>query len=253
MQIFIYALIDPRNNQIRYIGQTNNIKRRYTKHLTDSRNIKRPNKNHSWIKSLLNLNLKPEQIILDVVEFHEWEFWEKHYISLYKSWGFKLNNHTEGGGNVGYNYKQKDKILLIMSQKAKARMSNPINNPMYNKTHNSSSKKLQSISHKGKKLGELNSRARAILQYDLQLNFIKEWTCAKYCADEYKLSRGNMSSATAHNMEVDIHNNIIQNKINEYKQYITNDNYDEYSIIISNLKTQIRKHKQVKGFIFKYK
>jgi hypothetical protein len=35
--------------------------------------------------------------ILDEIPFSEWEFWEMHYISLYKSWGFNLVNGTKGG------------------------------------------------------------------------------------------------------------------------------------------------------------
>lgn len=36
--------------------------------------------------------------IIDEVEDNEWKFWEKYYISLFKSWGFKLINKNNGGG-----------------------------------------------------------------------------------------------------------------------------------------------------------
>jgi hypothetical protein len=35
---YIYALLDPDENQIRYIGQTDNIKRRYNNHISSSLN-----------------------------------------------------------------------------------------------------------------------------------------------------------------------------------------------------------------------
>lgn len=36
--------------------------------------------------------------IIDEVETSEYGFWEKYYISLYKSWGFNLMNKRSGGG-----------------------------------------------------------------------------------------------------------------------------------------------------------
>jgi hypothetical protein len=50
-------------------------------------------------------------IEIDIVEDSEWLFWEKHYISLYKSWGFKLENKNNGGGGPSnYTEEQKDKM-----------------------------------------------------------------------------------------------------------------------------------------------
>jgi hypothetical protein len=48
--------------------------------------------------------LKPIEEVIDEVPIEEWQFWEQHYISLYKSWGFNLVNWTiggEGGGMKG--------------------------------------------------------------------------------------------------------------------------------------------------------
>jgi len=50
-------------------------------------------------------------IEIDIVEDSEWLFWEKYYISLYKSWGFKLENKNNGGGGPSnYTEEQKDKM-----------------------------------------------------------------------------------------------------------------------------------------------
>lgn len=54
----------------------------------------------NWIKGLKKEGLKPILEIIDEVDKIEWKFWEKHYISLYKSWGFRLTNLTEGGDEV---------------------------------------------------------------------------------------------------------------------------------------------------------
>jgi len=41
-----------------------------------------------------------EILIIDKVKDEEWKFWEKHYISLFKSWGFNLINKNNGGGGL---------------------------------------------------------------------------------------------------------------------------------------------------------
>ena len=71
--IIIYTLIDPRDNQVRYVGKTNNIKR------------------------LIRNDYKPIIEILDEVDEAEWEFWEKYWICQFKAWGFDLVNATDGG------------------------------------------------------------------------------------------------------------------------------------------------------------
>ena len=51
---------------------------------------------------------------IDLVPDVEWKFWEKHYISLFKSWGFKLENKNNGGGgSTKYTMEQCDKISKI--------------------------------------------------------------------------------------------------------------------------------------------
>jgi hypothetical protein len=46
--------------------------------------------------------------ILDEVNPDDWNFWEKHYISLFKSWGFVLDNKNNGGGGpLQYNNESK--------------------------------------------------------------------------------------------------------------------------------------------------
>lgn len=48
---------------------------------------------------------------IDLVSDTEWKFWEKYYISLFKSWGFKLENKNDGGGGATkYTMEQCDKI-----------------------------------------------------------------------------------------------------------------------------------------------
>lgn len=90
---FIYALVCPFSGKYRYIGKSNNPQKRLFGHMTDSR----INHRNSWLKSIKLSGALPLLEIIDEVEMSEWPFWEKHYISLYKSFGFNLLNVTEGG------------------------------------------------------------------------------------------------------------------------------------------------------------
>jgi hypothetical protein len=77
---------------------------------------------------------------IDEVPTDNWLFWETFYISLFKSWGFNLQNQNDGGGGSIGGYK-----LPTVS-----------------------------LTHKGRKSPNEN-RGKKILQYDLEGNFIKEW------------------------------------------------------------------------------
>lgn len=117
---FIYALSDPRDGNVRYIGKSNNVKHRFNSHVSEL--TKRTNKTN-WIKSLLKLNLKPDIFIVDEVDINEWQFWEIHYISLFKYYGFKLTNSTIGGecGPSLKGVRRSDEVKRKISEKAKNR------------------------------------------------------------------------------------------------------------------------------------
>lgn len=95
----IYVLIDPRTDEVRYVGKTTNIKKRYNKHINESKNSTKSHKK-AWINGLLKQDLLPKIEIIDIVLIDEWQFWEKYWISQMKMWGFNLANHTNGGDGV---------------------------------------------------------------------------------------------------------------------------------------------------------
>ena len=127
-KVYIYSLSHPITKEVRYIGKTINLKIRLKDHLDKTKNIKATYKSN-WIKSLLKQNLKPVIEIIDEVEESEWEFWEIFYISLFKSWGFKLTNGTKGGdGNScwqkHHTEETKRKISLAHKGKIKSKQHN---------------------------------------------------------------------------------------------------------------------------------
>ena len=94
MKTYIYILQDPITQEVRYVGKSNNPKRRYTSHLCDKPKIKYYS--YYWIQSLLKKGLKPIMTIIDETD-SDWQQLEKYWIGQFKAWGFKLTNITEGG------------------------------------------------------------------------------------------------------------------------------------------------------------
>lgn len=94
MKTYIYILEHPITKQIVYVGKTNNPLRRHHYHWTVG--YKTNNKLGQWLKSLKHVKLKPNLNVIDEIE-GEWEWLEQYWISQFRTWGFDLKNHTEGG------------------------------------------------------------------------------------------------------------------------------------------------------------
>lgn len=100
---YIYALCDPRNTAIRYVGKSIKPKERYKGHLSQS-SLKSNSHKNNWIKELLKLGLKPELAILECVYSSEectWEERERAWIARIRNIGGpKLTNNTDSGEGV---------------------------------------------------------------------------------------------------------------------------------------------------------
>jgi len=120
-KVYIYGLIDPSTNQLRYVGKTVDINRRYRRHINE-RFIHDSHKDR-WIRKLIDNNLKPEIIILDIVSEVDWKFWEIHYISYFKHIGCNLTNGTNGGdqppSTKGRRHLIESRIKMSNSKKGK--------------------------------------------------------------------------------------------------------------------------------------
>lgn len=108
---FIYLLIDPITNQIRYIGKANNPKDRYKNHINKC--LDKNTHKRNWINKLKKLGYKPELEILEEVSISEWKYWESFWIGYYKYLGFKLLNYTLGGDGSTFGNKTSFKKGLI--------------------------------------------------------------------------------------------------------------------------------------------
>ncbi len=69
-------------------------------------------------------NCKPTMVIIDEIPSKDHVFWEKYYISLFKSWGFKLENRNKGGGGVSsHNKTSRQKISDSLTGKSHSEIS----------------------------------------------------------------------------------------------------------------------------------
>lgn len=90
---YIYTLSD--GNEVRYVGKTKNLNKRYYSHIYES-SLKKTHK-EKWINKTLLEGGKIIIEILDICDESDSDFFEKFWIFQLKSWGFNLTNLTEGG------------------------------------------------------------------------------------------------------------------------------------------------------------
>ena len=92
----IYALIDPRNNEVRYVGATYGLlSTRLISHLCEGKHKKGTYK-RNWIKELIALNIRPKISLLEICFSYNWQEREKYWIKQFEN----LTNSREGGVGV---------------------------------------------------------------------------------------------------------------------------------------------------------
>jgi len=112
---FIYGLVDPRTNEIRYIGKTQQSpSTRLRAHMLDRSNCHRVH----WLRELAALGLEPDIVLLEAIEgAWPWQESERYWIAKYRNEGARLLNLTDGGeGLAGLPMSQshKDKIAAAL-------------------------------------------------------------------------------------------------------------------------------------------
>lgn len=123
--MFIYGLIDPFDNSLRYVGFTKKtIEIRLLEHIGCKGNN---NHKNNWIKSLISRGRKPESFLIEEVYSDTWVDREKFWISFFRQIGCNLLNISDGGTGGG---------------------------GMKGKTHSSETRKLISMNRKGKKMSD---------------------------------------------------------------------------------------------------
>lgn len=113
---FIYILVCPESGEVRYVGKTINLKKRYSCHFSLAV-AKKKYRSYvgNWIASLRKRGLRP---IMEVIEecYADWSQREKYWISSYRNSGASLCNLTDGGeGMCGMVVSAKTRTKISMN------------------------------------------------------------------------------------------------------------------------------------------
>lgn len=116
--VSIYALCDPLDGGIRYIGKTiyEDLEKRLYQHIKDKRKSHRWN----WIKGLWMQGLRPTIKLIEEVDELIWQDRERFWIDYYRSKGINLSNHSSGGlGGSTMSDDVKNRISIALKGKPK--------------------------------------------------------------------------------------------------------------------------------------
>lgn len=140
MDIKIYGLLDPKTSKIRYIGKTTNtLNVRLSKHISSIK-YEAPTHRSNWIKSLLEMGLKPNIFLIETCNETNWEDRERFYIKKYKS---HLTNTSEGGDTPDPNISRQSAIRMWR-------------NPEYRKKHSGENHHMKKMENRKKVTGSNN-------------------------------------------------------------------------------------------------
>lgn len=183
MTSYIYSLSDPRTRGIRYIGKTNNLATRRSHHCSSYHNRANTHK-CNWVRSLLTKGLLPTLDVVDEVDRYRSDFWEQHYISLYRSWGFRLTNLTSGGEGC---FEHSIETKRLLSKKAMGRYKGckrsvqvraKLSQAQRNRTNQNRSEEAR------RNIAKANiNRSKSVLQCDVDGNIIEEWVSRKAASE----------------------------------------------------------------------
>lgn len=117
----IYGLADPRDGRIRYVGATDNIRRRYKVHLR-GQGVKRSAR---WIRELAGRGLLPSLVYLQRAEENNWGEAETFQIEFFRSRGMADLNVAPGGQRVPLTFRHSTEAKEKISRARKGKKFTP--------------------------------------------------------------------------------------------------------------------------------
>jgi len=159
----IYGIIDPRNNECRYVGKSSHYVKRKRGHIREVEKGGTSYKNN-WLRGLLGEGFEPVFIELEVIPTSEdWVEAEVFWIAYLKSIGARLCNLTIGGEGVpGRLVSEENRRKSserntgkVMSEEARLRMSIAKTGVKHTEEQNAA-KSLRSIGRKHSEVAKKN-------------------------------------------------------------------------------------------------
>jgi len=205
--IHIYILIDPRTDEIRYVGKTEqSINARINGHMQDNTPCHRVH----WLNELKREGLKPRAAILVTIDLFEpfdentWKIEEKYWIRKLKQMGARLTNNTIGGdGVVGLPAEARQRMRLTwLGRKHKPETIEKLKIARAKRVTSEETKRKMSESQKGRKItwGDALSKAnRKITEKGAQeiKRRIENGELVTAIANELKIHRTTISKIKA--------------------------------------------------------
>ena len=197
MKTYVYLLRHPKTFEIKYVGKTNNIRRRFAQHTNKKCLQKTASKKlASWILKLLSNDLLPIMEIIEECE-NNWSDREKYWISYYSN--NNLCNLSEGGEGVGHNDYTKSKIRSALSgRKRSEEEKQAISKAMIGRKRPNSGKAISDAHKERYKNPEERKKhsvklRKKVGQYDLDGILIQEFESARQASRTLSIDCGSIS------------------------------------------------------------
>lgn len=109
--VAVYGLVDPRTDQVRYVGKAADPEARLRQHLRPS-SLKLKSKKNSWLKAVIAAGLEPQLVIIDRVPEDQADDAERIHIWTYRELGYDLTNGTDGGDGFRGTHSEETKAKM---------------------------------------------------------------------------------------------------------------------------------------------
>lgn len=149
--VYIYGLVDPETDEIRYIGKSIRPLQRLQNHMNEKSNCHRSH----WLQSLKRRGMEPTLILFEMISgAWPWQHSERHWIAKGRALGWPLTNNTSGGDGVP---DLPPETRAKISSTWKGRKHNPetaekLRNYRLGVKHTEETKAKMSAAHKGRKM-----------------------------------------------------------------------------------------------------
>lgn len=151
LPVFIYALIDPDNGDIRYIGKSIRPVQRLQNHMNEISNCHRSH----WLQSLKRNGQKPDMVILEEIRGDwPWQESERYWIARGRREGWPLTNNTDGGDGVpGLPAETRKRMAAVwLGRKHTPEACKRISDAKRGALHSDATKQKMSKAHSGREI-----------------------------------------------------------------------------------------------------